>query len=66
MLQQKIKSVIRDVPNFPKEGVIFKDLTPLLANPILCSEIIEEMKNRLKTIEIDAVVGVESRGFYLE
>ena len=44
MLQQKIKSVIRDVPNFPKEGVIFKDLTPLLANPILCSEIIEEMK----------------------
>lgn len=63
MLQQKIQSVIRDVPNFPKEGVTFKDITPLLANPILCSEIIEEMKNRLKTIEIDAVVGVESRGF---
>ena len=63
MLQQKIQSVIRDVPNFPKEGVTFKDITPLLVNPILCSEIIEEMKNRLKTIEIDAIVGVESRGF---
>lgn len=63
MLKQKIQSVIRDVPNFPKEGVTFKDITPLLANPTLCSEIIEEMKNRLKTIEIDAVVGVESRGF---
>ena len=63
MLQQKIQSVIRDVPNFPKEGVTFKDITPLLANPILCSEIVEEMNNRLKTIVIDAVVGVESRGF---
>lgn len=63
MLQQKIQSIIRDVPNFPKEGVAFKDITPLLANPILCSEIIEEMKNCLKTIQIDAVVGVESRGF---
>ena len=46
-----------------QKGVTFKDITPLLANPTLCSEIIEEMKNRLKTIEIDAVVGVESRGF---
>lgn len=63
MLSQKIQSVIRDVPNFPKEGIIFKDITPILSNPSLCLEIVDTFVEQSKELKIDAVVGVESRGF---
>ena len=63
MLSQKIKSIIRDVPNFPKEGIVFKDITPILADNALCVEVIDAFIEQLKGLKIDAVVGVESRGF---
>ena len=63
MLSQKIKSVIRDVPNFPKEGIVYKDITPILADNSLCVEVIDAFIEQLKGLKIDAVVGVESRGF---
>lgn len=63
MLQQKIKSVIRDVPNFPKEGILFKDITPILHNPQLCNEIVNAFAEKLGNKKIDAIVGIESRGF---
>ncbi|HRG60103.1 MAG TPA: adenine phosphoribosyltransferase [Bacteroidia bacterium] len=63
MLEQEIKSVIRDVPNFPKEGIIFKDITPILLQPALCEKISAEIANNAKTHQIDAVLGIESRGF---
>jgi adenine phosphoribosyltransferase len=62
-IEQRIKSAIRDVPNFPKEGIIFKDITPIMQDPTLCSDIINEIKNRVKDLKIDAVAGIESRGF---
>jgi adenine phosphoribosyltransferase len=63
MLQEKIKSVIRDVPDFPKPGILFKDITPILHHPKLCTEITEDFARMLRDQKIDAVVGVESRGF---
>src|SRR4051812_6841833 len=63
MLEQKIKSVIRDVPDFPKPGILFKDITPILHNPQLCTEIVNEFAERLSEKKIDAIVGIESRGF---
>lgn len=63
MLSQKIQSVIRDVPDFPKPGIVFKDITPILMNPILCEEVVAGMKQKLNGVKVDAVVGVESRGF---
>jgi len=63
MLQQKIKNSLRDVPNFPKPGIIFKDITPILKDQILCSEIVDEFIVQLKDIEFDAIAGIESRGF---
>lgn len=63
MLTEKIKQVLRDVPDFPKPGIIFKDITPLLLDPALCAAVIDELVNQVKHLKIDVVAGVESRGF---
>jgi len=63
MISQKIDLAIREVPNFPKPGINFKDITTLLLNPELSSEIIDSFAERLKGKKVDAIVGVESRGF---
>jgi adenine phosphoribosyltransferase len=63
MLEAKIKSVIRDVPDFPKPGILFKDITPLFHDQQLCNEIVSEFANRVAHKKINAIVGVESRGF---
>ena len=60
---ETLKSVIRDIPDFPKEGIIFKDITPLLSNPILFKKVIDTLKTRYKGNGIDRVVGIEARGF---
>ena len=57
------KNIIRDVPDFPKEGIIFKDITPLLGNPVLFQKTINTLKERYVNMEVDVVVGVEARGF---
>lgn len=63
MLEQEIKNVIRDVPNFPKEGIIFKDITPILQQPALCQKITEAIAENALAHQVDAVLGIESRGF---
>ena len=60
---ETLKSVIRDIPNFPKEGIIFKDITPLLSNPTSFKKAIDTLKARYEVKRIDQVVGVEARGF---
>jgi adenine phosphoribosyltransferase len=62
-LEEKIKNTVRDVPNFPKEGILFKDITPVLHNPSLCDEITTSFATQLTSTPVDAVVGIESRGF---
>lgn len=64
-IEQKVKEVIRDIPDFPKEGIIFKDITPILQSPQLCSEIVEAIKNKVKGLNIEGVAGIESRGFLI-
>lgn len=60
-----IKSLIRDVPNFPKEGIIFKDITTLLKNAEGMRDATEELYNFIKNKKITKVAGIESRGFIL-
>jgi adenine phosphoribosyltransferase len=57
------KSIIRDVPNFPKEGIIFKDITPLLQSPEMLNKTTEALLKLVNGQKIDKVVGMESRGF---
>ena len=63
MISEKLDKAIREVPNFPKQGINFKDITTLLLNPELSTEIVDAFIERLKGTKIDAIVGVESRGF---
>ena len=57
------KSFIRDVPNFPKDGIIFKDITPLLQSPEMLNKTTEALVQLVNGQKIDKVVGIESRGF---
>jgi len=63
MIAQQIKSAIRDIPDFPKPGIIFKDITPILKDPQLCENIVNAFAEQLKDTRIDAIAGIESRGF---
>ncbi|MES2418473.1 MAG: adenine phosphoribosyltransferase [Bacteroidota bacterium] len=63
MLATKIKQTLRDVHDFPKPGIVFKDITPILKDAVLCSEITAALALQLKDLKIDVVAGIESRGF---
>src|SRR5688572_26018173 len=63
MVSFKLSSIIRDVPDFPKPGILFKDITPLYADPGILKECIEEIKTQFKAVKLDAVAGIEARGF---
>ncbi|MGZ3757810.1 MAG: adenine phosphoribosyltransferase [Mucilaginibacter sp.] len=63
MIAQQIKSAVRDIPDFPKPGIVFKDITPILKDPKLCENIVDAFVDQLKGIRIDVIAGVESRGF---
>ena len=60
---EHIQKSIRTVSDFPIEGINFKDITSILLDPKLTNLIIEEFVKRIKLLKIDAIVGVESRGF---
>ena len=63
MISNNLEKAIRTVPNFPKEGINFKDITPLLMDAELSSAIIDTFTIQLEELELDAIVGIESRGF---
>ena len=63
ILEERLKGTIRDVPNFPKEGIMFKDITTIMLDPILSSDVIDELVSIYKDQNIEAVAGIESRGF---
>ncbi|PIE33219.1 adenine phosphoribosyltransferase [candidate division KSB3 bacterium] len=58
-----LKHIIRDVPDFPKEGILFKDITPLLADPEAFRETIDRMAEQWEGKQVDVIVGIEARGF---
>lgn len=59
-----LKKYIRDIQDFPKPGIGFKDITPLLLNPIARKETLHLLISNLKDKQINKVIGVESRGFF--
>lgn len=63
MIDQQIKAAVRDIPDFPKPGIIFKDITTILKDPRLCEAIVDAFAERLQGVRIDAIAGIESRGF---
>ena len=63
MIDLEIDSLIREVIDFPKKGISFKDITPLLMDKDISDKIILEFESRLMDFDLDAIVGIESRGF---
>jgi adenine phosphoribosyltransferase len=62
-LAQRLDATIRDVPDFPKPGILFKDITPVLADPKLLRATIDHFAEKWAGEHVDVVVGMESRGF---
>src|SRR5918992_620912 len=60
-----IRQAIRDIPDFPKPGIVFKDITPLLANGPLFAKTIDLFAERYQSQKVDTVLGIESRGFII-
>jgi len=63
MLEQNIKNAIRNVADFPKPGIMFKDIAPILEDPALCRNIVDGFIERLSKQKVDIILGIESRGF---
>ncbi len=64
-LIEDVKARLRDVPDFPRPGIIFKDITPMLADPVLFGRVVNAMAEPFRGQHITKVVGVEARGFIL-
>jgi adenine phosphoribosyltransferase len=58
-----IRAAIRDIPDFPKPGILFKDITPILNDPVLFAGVIEGLTQRYQPMQIDKIAAMESRGF---
>jgi adenine phosphoribosyltransferase len=60
-----LKPLVRDVPDFPKVGITFKDITPLLGNPAALKHVVEATAETFRNDRVTMVVGIESRGFII-
>ena len=63
MTLEDIRGLIRDVPDFPKPGIVFKDITPLLADPDGFSATIDHLAESVADLDADGILAIESRGF---
>lgn len=63
MISERLQQIIRNVPDFPKEGILFKDITPIFSDPALCRDIAGAFSELFRDKEIEAVAGIEARGF---
>src|SRR5439155_17398152 len=60
---EQLRAAVRDVPNFPKAGIVFKDITPVLNDPVLFRASIDLFLERCRGRNIDKIVGIDARGF---
>lgn len=61
----KAAALIRDIPDFPQPGILFRDITPVLADPEAFGEVVARMAANVQALRPDRIVGIESRGFLL-
>jgi adenine phosphoribosyltransferase len=60
-----LKNIIDEYPNFPKKGILFRDISPILRNPAALSHVVDEFSKRFHINDVDVLAGIESRGFPL-
>ena len=59
----ELKSFIRDIPDFPEPGILFRDITPMLQNPAAFASAVDQFREHFNPVDFDVIVPVESRGF---
>lgn len=60
---EELRKIIRDIPDFPKPGIIFRDITPIMEDGVTLAKIIDRFKERYLSRGIDRIAGIEARGF---
>src|ERR1700756_5811796 len=60
---ERLRAAVRDVPDFPKKGIVFKDITPVLNDPVLFRASIDLFLERCRGKNVDKIVGIDARGF---
>src|SRR5262245_16618916 len=60
---ERVRAAVRDVPDFPKKGIVFKDITPILSDPALFRASVDLFLDRCHEKKIDKIVGIDARGF---
>src|SRR5436189_6421177 len=60
---EELRVAVRDVPDFPKRGIVFKDITPVLSDPVLFRASVDLFLERCRGLKIDKIVGIDARGF---
>ena len=63
MLSERLKNSIKDYPDFPKKDIIFKDISPILTDPELFSDLIDKISEYSFFKDTDAIIAIDSRGF---
>jgi adenine phosphoribosyltransferase len=58
-----LRALVRDIPDFPKPGILFRDITPLMRSPVAWREVMRQMGSVCERLQPDLIVGIESRGF---
>lgn len=64
-LEERLRKAVRDIPGFPKPGIVFKDITPVIGSGELFESVISKLSEPFQEPKPDAVLGIESRGFIL-
>jgi adenine phosphoribosyltransferase len=64
-LEHRVRRLIRDIPDYPKPGIVFKDITPLLADAAVFTDVTNAMADAFREVQVTHVVAIESRGFIL-
>ena len=62
-IEEKLKQIIRDVPDFPKPGILFKDISTIMLDPTISNEVLDHLCSLYRQQGIDGIAGIESRGF---
>lgn len=62
--EQEVKGLIREIPDFPVKGILFKDIMPVLKNPGVCNKVIRTFESVVKGWNGEVIAGIESRGFF--
>lgn len=65
LLETELRRTIREIPDFPQKGVVFKDITPIFLRPRLVERCVEELARQFRVRDVSKIVGIESRGFLL-